>query len=153
MPYFHLISWYGNFAERHSFNIVLGESPETMQKLCLSAKFSHQEISWNCGIFHSDGYVGQKISQESLRRFCYNFDFLPSTTSDTRDIIWCISFTTNTFEWTENPFLLEVTIRHKNSWFFGFNLQIKERLSWWKTLWMDTLHLNEQTLCCVFFLL
>ena len=26
--------------ERHSFRIVLGESPETMRKLCLSTKFS-----------------------------------------------------------------------------------------------------------------
>ena len=32
----------------HSF-----DSPETMQKLCLSAIFKHQEIRWNCSIFHS----------------------------------------------------------------------------------------------------
>ena len=30
---------------RHSFRRFLGESPENMQKLCLSTKFSHQEIS------------------------------------------------------------------------------------------------------------
>ena len=41
---FHLISWCGNFMERHSFRIVLGHSPETMRKLCLSTKFPHQEI-------------------------------------------------------------------------------------------------------------
>ena len=41
---FHLISWFGNFAERHSFRIVLGDLPETMRKLCLSAKFSQQQI-------------------------------------------------------------------------------------------------------------
>ena len=33
-----------NFVEKHSLCIVLGESPETMQQLCLSAKFQHQEI-------------------------------------------------------------------------------------------------------------
>ena len=30
------------------------DSPETMRKLCLSPKFSHQEIRWNYGILHSD---------------------------------------------------------------------------------------------------
>ena len=44
----------GNFAERYSFRRVSGESPETMQKLCLSAKCPHQEVRWNYGIFHSD---------------------------------------------------------------------------------------------------
>ena len=53
LPWFHLISWCGNFVERHSFYIVLGESPETMRKLCLFTKFPHQEISWSYGIFRS----------------------------------------------------------------------------------------------------
>ena len=44
IPSFHLISWCGNFVERHSFLIVSGDSPETMWKLCLSTKFPHQEI-------------------------------------------------------------------------------------------------------------
>ena len=30
--------------------ILLGNSPETMQKLCLFAKFSREEITWNDGI-------------------------------------------------------------------------------------------------------
>ena len=38
-----------NFAERHNFR----ESPETMQKLCLSAKIPRQEIRSNYGIFRS----------------------------------------------------------------------------------------------------
>ena len=37
---FHLNCWCGNFVERHSFRIV----SETMEKLCLSEKFPHQEI-------------------------------------------------------------------------------------------------------------
>ena len=44
LPQFRLISWYGNFVERHSFRIVSGDSPETMRKLCLSTKFPHHEI-------------------------------------------------------------------------------------------------------------
>ena len=44
MPYFHLNSWCGNFLERHSFRVVLGDLPETMWKLCVSAKFPHHEI-------------------------------------------------------------------------------------------------------------
>ena len=41
---YHLISWCGNFVERHSLRRVLGESPETMRKLCPATKFPHQEI-------------------------------------------------------------------------------------------------------------
>ena len=40
--------------KKHSFRIVLDEPPETMRKLCLSAKFPHQEIKVNYGILHSD---------------------------------------------------------------------------------------------------
>ena len=37
------------------FHRVSGESSlETLRKLCLSAKFIHQEIRWNYGISHSD---------------------------------------------------------------------------------------------------
>ena len=34
-------------------NFLLCDSPETMRKLCLSAKFPYEEIRWNYGIFHS----------------------------------------------------------------------------------------------------
>ena len=44
IPQFHLIYWCENFVGRHSFRIVSGDSPETMRKLCLPTKFSHQEI-------------------------------------------------------------------------------------------------------------
>ena len=53
IPQFQLISWCGNFAERHSFHIVSGDSLKTMRKLCLSAKFSHQKIRLNYGIFRN----------------------------------------------------------------------------------------------------
>lgn len=36
----YLISWGGNFVERHSFHIVLSDSPETMRKLCLSVFYA-----------------------------------------------------------------------------------------------------------------
>ena len=47
IPWFHLISWCGNFAARHSFRIVSEDLPETMRKLYLSTKFPHQKIRWN----------------------------------------------------------------------------------------------------------
>ena len=53
IPQFHLISWCGNFVERHSFRIVSGDSPEAVRKLCLSTNFPHQEIRRNCGILCS----------------------------------------------------------------------------------------------------
>ena len=37
------------------------ESPETMRKLCLSTKFSHQEIVWNYGIFRSVGDEDERV--------------------------------------------------------------------------------------------
>ena len=46
---FRLISWCGNFVERHSFRIVSGDSPEAMRKLYLSTKFLHPKIRWNFG--------------------------------------------------------------------------------------------------------
>ena len=41
---YHLTSWCGNFVEMHSFRIFSFVLPETIQKLCLSAKFPHQEV-------------------------------------------------------------------------------------------------------------
>ena len=41
---FHVITWCGNFVERHNFRIVLAYSPKVMRKLCISTKFPHQEI-------------------------------------------------------------------------------------------------------------
>ena len=53
IPSLHLISWCENFVDKHSVRIVLGNSPETMRKLCVATKFPHQEISWKYGIFGS----------------------------------------------------------------------------------------------------
>ena len=41
------------FCGKAQFRIVSGDLPETMWKLCLSTKFSHQEIRWNYSIFRS----------------------------------------------------------------------------------------------------
>ena len=40
----------------HSFAFSR-DSPETMRKLGLSTKFSHQEIRWNCGICCSNSHL------------------------------------------------------------------------------------------------
>ena len=39
---------------KHSFCIVFGKLPKIMWKLCLSAKFPHQEIRWNYVILHCE---------------------------------------------------------------------------------------------------
>ena len=70
---FHLITWWGNFMERHSFRIVLGDSPETMQKLCLSTKFPDQKIRWNYGILQI--YTTKKTEKKKLE---FNFIKLES---------------------------------------------------------------------------
>ena len=58
--------------KKHSFHIVSSDSPEpeTMQKLCLSTKFPHQEIKWNFGILSSDS-VGNPagLSQVKFLKF------------------------------------------------------------------------------------
>ena len=43
-------------------------------------------------------------------------------------IIWRISFIANIFEWTENPSIMEMSIRHENCWFYWYHWQIKGRL-------------------------
>ena len=75
IPQFHRISWCENFAKRHSFPIVSGESPETMRKLCLSAKFPRQEIKLNYGIFPSDifilwNYIWVKVFNNGPSKIC-----------------------------------------------------------------------------------
>ena len=59
--------------ERHSFRIVLGDSPETMQKLCLSTKFPDQKIRWNYGILQI--YTTKKTEKKKLE---FNFIKLES---------------------------------------------------------------------------
>ena len=49
------------FCERHSFPRVSGDSPKTLRKLCLSAKFPHQEIRWNYGILRSVSFCKCKF--------------------------------------------------------------------------------------------
>ena len=41
------------FCGKAQFPYSLGESPETLRKLCLSTKIPHQEIRWNYGILRS----------------------------------------------------------------------------------------------------
>ena len=43
--------------KRHSFHIVLGDSPKTVPRPCLSTKFPHQEIKWNYRILRSEYHV------------------------------------------------------------------------------------------------
>ena len=66
------------FCAKAQFPHSLGESPETMRKLCLSTKFPHQEIKWNYDIFLSVGVLVQKLGHHSfLMRFVHStFNYL-----------------------------------------------------------------------------
>ena len=44
IPQFHLLFWFGNFVERHSFRRVLGNLLKTLRKLCISTKFSLKKL-------------------------------------------------------------------------------------------------------------
>ena len=86
-----MISWCGNFEERHSFRIVLGESPETMRKLCLSAKFPPQEIRWNYGIFRSEtDFFKRKLflRKSFLKRFFYKYFKVIHVYLNKTDKVW-----------------------------------------------------------------
>ena len=65
IPKLHLISWCGNFVERHSFRRVSDESSETLRKLYLSTKFPLQEIhcigKYIKGIGLEDALVESKL--------------------------------------------------------------------------------------------
>ena len=54
---FHLMSWCGNFVERHSLRIVSGDSPETMRKLCLSTNFHTMKLG-EITVFYTVCVVG-----------------------------------------------------------------------------------------------
>ena len=58
---FLVLKYWGKTKFPHS----LGESHETMQKLCLSTKSPQQEIRWNCNIFISANY------QYKSKPFCF----------------------------------------------------------------------------------
>ena len=64
-----------NFAERHSFHIVSGDSPKTMRKLYLSAKFPHQEIgvfTAVCAVSYMDkNYNRGKIYKQTSSSFYF----------------------------------------------------------------------------------
>ena len=48
------ISWCGDFLKTNVFQTDFRNSRETMRKLCVSTKFSHQEIKWSFGILGSE---------------------------------------------------------------------------------------------------
>ena len=50
---FYLISWCWNFVKGRSFGRVSGDLQTVLRKLCLSAKFTDQEIRWNFDILRS----------------------------------------------------------------------------------------------------
>ena len=111
-----------------------------------SLSLNIQDNSWR-GLNVYDGRVGRTLSQEIFKRFWNNFDFLPLMSYDTKaiisrilfdfvplmiydtkTIISCISFIANVFEWTENPSLLEVFVRHESGWVYRFHWRVKGRL-------------------------
>ena len=68
IPEFHLISWCGNFVERHSFCIGFSESLKTLRKLCLF-KNVHTGKLREITVFFAVEYI--KIS------FIHSFIHLP----------------------------------------------------------------------------
>ena len=64
----------------HSFCWVLDNSPKSQPKLCFSAKYTHQEISWNYKIFcNGSKYMQMKVSR--------NFSFLSIRKSERFNLI------------------------------------------------------------------
>ena len=53
IPKFYLISWCWNFVKGHSFGRVSGDLRTVLRKLCLSEKFTDQEIRWNFDILRN----------------------------------------------------------------------------------------------------
>ena len=71
MPKFHLISWYGNFVERHSFHGASRDLPKTLRKLCLSTKLPYQGIKWHFGNLNSETYLFLETSECILCPFAH----------------------------------------------------------------------------------
>ena len=66
-----LLVW--TFCGNAQFPIFSGEFPESVQKLCLSTKFRHQEIRWNYSIFRSvRHFVNIEMIIVNLCNDCWN---------------------------------------------------------------------------------
>ena len=74
ISYFHLLSWFDNFVETHSFRIVSSEPPKTLQKLCVSTNFPHQEIMWNFDVIRSVSHFISRLAWKSIK---LHFDLSP----------------------------------------------------------------------------
>ena len=63
---------------------TVSESPETMRKLCLSAKFPHQEIRWNYGTLRSvSASIPTKVLQIITKDICILLtDYINSSISN-----------------------------------------------------------------------
>ena len=77
-----------------------------------------QDNSWR-GLNVLDGRNGRALSQEIFKRF------LPPMIYDTNAIFWRISFIAIIFEWTENSFLSEVSVRHEKRLILWITLESK----------------------------
>ena len=82
VPWFHLFSWYGNFVDRHSFCIALGDSPKIIRRLCLSiiqiwkeskSETYRKHISY-CQAIAASRRLG---STDHSRRFFFHFHKRP----------------------------------------------------------------------------
>ena len=71
IPKFHLTSWCGIFVEMHGFCRVFDHLPESLRKLCVSAKFPHQQIRWMFGILRSD--IKQLFEEKNWSQNIFQF--------------------------------------------------------------------------------
>ena len=51
---------------KDSSDVISLEASFSIQKVCLSTKFSHQEIRWNYGIFYSGSYFETFSNMEKI---------------------------------------------------------------------------------------
>ena len=97
IPKFLLISWYGKFVERPSFLKVSGVSHETLWRLCLFIKFSHQEIRWNFGILVRDLFsiflrVSLKDNRHSIKEISKHASLLKKGLYRNCFFVNCVQF-------------------------------------------------------------
>ena len=86
IPNFHSISWCRNFVEPHCFDTVFGDSPETLQKLCVSKYFHSRKLS-DITVFYA---VNSAVN--------YKVNYITFTFSRRKLVI---SFNWKTFNYTE----------------------------------------------------
>ena len=133
IPKFHPISWCRNFAERHNFHRVSGE---TLRKLRFSTKFTLREIRWNFAILHGVNIWDQFSEKPMTRNVFLKFSLFCCVKQDEKRKPWSIAWVTGRIWWKWTVEYLLLAFLH-HGWRSSNAISVIVFLKWYlKLLWV-----------------